>query len=547
MAEVVFTGGNVVTVSGERPEEEALAMRDGRIVAVGEREEVLAGRAQDAIVVDLAGGALLPGFVEAHGHPLQVAETLAPPALDVRPFGTPTAEGVERHMREAVRVVEPGEPLVFFGIDILLQQGLRLPSITSLDELAPDNPVVVIANSGHAAYGNSLAFRVAGITRNTRNPIGAEYVRGPNGELTGEVREAAAVLALAMPSMKSKGGDLAPKLLWACKEYAKAGLTTVTEMAYDPRTQDTLTGLAAQTNFPVRLRVYQMGTPELAADADHKPGQPAPIGALFGQTGMKLWACGSPWQGNVATSFPYLDTPVTHVMGLEPHHRGGLNYTPEQILELTTGFNRQGWQLACHVHGDLGVDVVLDAYEAALQDTPRQDHRLRLEHCGAMTPEQFDRAARLGVTVSLFIQHVYYWGDVLVDGLFGQEHGAPWMATRSALDNGLRVSFHNDGFVTPADPLGNIATAVTRKARGSGRVLAPEQRIAVDEAIRAQTLDAAWQVQLERDIGSLEVGKRADLVVLSANPRRVDPDEIGDIEVRATFLGGLQTSGQSLA
>ncbi len=305
-----------------------------------------------------------------------------------------------------------------------------------------------------------------------------------------------------------------------------------------------MTGLAAQPDFPVRLRVYEVGTPELAADADHRPDGSAPIEALFGQTGMKLWACGSPWQGNIATSFAYLDTSATRAMGLEPHHRGGLNYTPEQIRELATGFNRQGWQLACHVHGDLGVDAVLDAYEAALKDTPRQDHRLHLEHCGAMTSEQFDRAARLGVTVSLFIQHVYYWGDVLVDGLFGPEYGAAWMAARSALDNGLRVSFHNDGFVTPADPLGNIATAVTRRARGSGRVLAPEQRIAVDEAIRAQTLDAAWQVQLEREISSLEVGKRADLVVLSADPRKVDPDAIGDIEVRATFLGGRQTSGE---
>lgn len=121
MAEVVFTGGNVITVAGGRPEEEALAVRDGRIVAAGNREEVLAGLASGATVVDLAGGASLPGFVEAYGHPLQVAETLAPPALDVRPFGTPKAEDVERRMREAVRGAGPGEPLVFFGIDVLLQ------------------------------------------------------------------------------------------------------------------------------------------------------------------------------------------------------------------------------------------------------------------------------------------------------------------------------------------------------------------------------------------------------------------------------------------
>ena len=149
-----------------------------------------------------------------------------------------------------------------------------MPSITSLDELAPDNPSVVIANSGHAAYGNSLAFRAAGITRNIRDPVGAKYVRGSNGALTGEAREAAAVLALSAPLMNSKGGDLGAKLLWACEEYAKAGITTVTEMAYDFRTRAALTGLTARPDFPVRLRVYQMGTLDLAGREHRNRGNP---------------------------------------------------------------------------------------------------------------------------------------------------------------------------------------------------------------------------------------------------------------------------------
>jgi predicted amidohydrolase YtcJ len=211
-------------------------------------------------------------------------------------------------------------------------------------------------------------------------------VRGPNGELTGEAQEYAAVVALTTPVMRASRGDEGSKVRWLCGQLSKAGITTVTEMAYDTRFKDSLEGVTAQPDFPVRMRGYQVGLPELAADADHQPGVPAPVEALFGQTGMKLWACGSPWIGNIATSFAYLDTPVTRSMGLEPHHRGGMNYTSEQIRELAFGFNRQGWQLACHVMGDVGVDVVLDAYEAALQDAPRKDHRLRLEHCSAMRP-----------------------------------------------------------------------------------------------------------------------------------------------------------------
>ncbi|WP_406631174.1 amidohydrolase [Amycolatopsis sp. WGS_07] len=257
---------------------------------------------------------------------------------------------------------------------------------------------------------------------------------------------------------------------------------------------------------------------------------------------MKIWADGSPWQGNIKTTFGYLDTGATRRMGLEPHHHGDANWTADQLRELAVSFVGQGFQVACHVHGDSAVDDVLDAYEAALAARPG-DWRLRLEHAGAMRPDQFARAAKLGVTVSLFIEHLYYWGDVLLDDLFGPDRGGQWMSAKSALDAGLRVSFHNDGTVTPPSPLGNIATAVTRTARGSGRVLAPSQRIAVTAAIRAQTIDPAWQLHLDKHVGSLAVGKAADLVVLAENPHLADPAAIRGIAVQATYLNGRRTHG----
>jgi predicted amidohydrolase YtcJ len=218
-----------------------------------------------------------------------------------------------------------------------------------------------------------------------------------------------------------------------------------------------------------------------------------------------------------------------------------MNYTAEQIAALADTFFAQGWQLACHVHGDLAVDAVLDAFEGARVRDPRGDRRLRLEHCGAMRPEQFARARALGATVSFFVAHLYHWGDVLIDELFGDRHGAQWMSTRSALDAGVRISMHNDGPVTPADPIGNIATAVTRRTKGTGRVLAPDQRLTVDEALRAQTIDAAWQLFVDERTGSIEVGKSADFVVVSDDPRAVDRDAIRDITVQATYFEGRAT------
>ncbi len=543
-ADLIFLGGPVVTVTPGAPEAEALAVTGGRIATVGSREQVLRLRGPATGIVDLRGRALLPAFVEPHGHPFEMGTTLAPPAIDVRPFTVPTAAGVLAKLVDAAAGTPNGAPILLNGVDPLLQTGLQPFTRTELDRLVPHNPVVIVSNSGHAGYANTAAFTAAGITATTPDPVGAQFLHGPDGALTGEVREAAALLALTAPLAGTITANAGDNLRWAYTQLAAAGIATATEHSYQARSQrEVFAKLAADPDCPMRVRAYEIGTPELAADPDNVRGPHAGAEVLFDKIGMKLWADGSPWQGNIFTTFPYLTNATTAAMGLGPGHRGAMNYTAEQIQQLATAFGDQRWQLSCHVHGDAAVDAVLAAFEKARVQPAL---RPRLEHVGAMRPDQFVRAAHLGVSLSLFIAHGYYWGDVLVDKLFGPEHGARWMSARSALDAGLRISFHNDGTVTPPDPIGNIATAVTRIANGSGRVLAPEQRIGVDAAIRAQTLDAAWQVGLDDEIGSLEAGKYADLVVLSDNPRSVPPAELRDVAVEATYLMGRQTYRKAL-
>lgn len=543
-ADIIFTGGPVVTVAPGAPEAEALAVTGRRITAVGSAAQVTRLRGSSTRVVDLRGRALLPAFVEAHGHPFSMGTALAPPSIDVRPFTVPTGGAVWKKLTDAVATTPKGKPIIVNGVDLLLQADLQIPTRTQLDRVAPDHPVIIVANSGHAAYANSSAFTLAGITRDTPDPVGAQFVHGADGELTGEVREAAAIIMLYSPFAAAAGTGARDNVRWAYTQLAQVGIATVSEHAYDAKSQSALfSALAREPDCAVRVRAYEVGSPQLANDPANTAGAPAAADALFAKIGMKLWADGSPWQGNIFTTFPYLTDETTARMGLGPDHHGEMNYTPAQISELAAAFVDQGWQLSCHVHGDAAVDVVLDAY--AKTGVPA-DRRPRLEHVGAMRPDQFARAAELGVSPSLFIEHVYYWGDVLIDELFGSEHGAPWMSAKSALDAGLRISFHNDGTVTPPNPIGNIATAVTRATRGTGRVLAPEQRIDVDAAIKAQTLDAAWQLHLDTEVGSLEAGKYADLTVLSANPRTIAPDQLRDIGVEATFLMGRQTHGGPL-
>lgn len=192
--------------------------------------------------------------------------------------------------------------------------------------------------------------------------------------------------------------------------------------------------------------------------------------------------------------------------------------------------------MACHVHGDLSVDDVLDAWEQVIGEFGLEDHRFRLEHVGAMTPEQFERAGKLGATASVFVDHVYYWGDVLVEDLFGPEHGARWADARAAFDSGLRPTFHNDGSSTPLEPFQNMATAITRLSR-SGRHLDGAEGVTLAQA--AHTTNAAHQLFAEDIIGSITPGKYADLIIVDRDPRSVtDPAEWADIRVEQTYLGG---------
>lgn len=523
---VIF--GTILTVDDLQPTAEAIAVSDGRIIAVGDRSQVESwiGPGTQKLEVD---GCVMPGMVEAHGHPVLEAMVLSDRMVDIRPVTLPNADDVVDAIRREV-AARGAEGAYLNGWDPLLQKGLPEPTLAWLDSVAPTSPLVIFHNSGHKAYFNSAAAARNGLTRDTPDPKGAKYGRDANGDLDGTAEETAAVFSLL-------GGIIHPSdypaMLHAeLARLNRCGLTTCSEMAFDPMFRPLIEQL--RDELTVRLRVYEISTARMATDATPDNGDD-----MFRQVGIKIWVDGSPWIGNIDLSFPYIDSDATRSIGVAPGSCGHANYTKEQLTEIVAAYFPKGWPMACHVQGDAGVDTILDVYEEALRRHPRPDHRLRLEHVGAIRPEQLQRAHDLGVTCSLFVDQIHYWGDVIVDGLFGPEHGERWMPCGSAVKTGMRISLHNDPPVTPEEPLRNISVAATRTAP-SGRVLAPEERLTVEQAIRAQTIDAAWQLFADDIVGSLEVGKYADMVVLSADPRTVPPEEIADLEVQATFLAGRQ-------
>ncbi|MCV6966620.1 amidohydrolase [Mycobacterium intermedium] len=530
-ADLVITG-TVLTVDEKRPTAEALAVADGRIIAVGDRSDIAQHMGPDTKSVDIGDGCVMPGFVEAHGHPLMEAIALSDRLVDIRPVTVRDPnEVVDAIRREVARRGPTGAYLN--GWDALLQPGLPEPTLSWLDDIAPDGPLVIIHNSGHKAFFNSAAATRGGLNRDTPDPKGAKYGRDANGELDGTAEETGAVFPLLAGVITP--ADFPAMLRAECARLNRAGLTTCSEMAFDPNFKPLVAGL--HDELTVRLRTYEISNPRMSTDASPGEGDD-----MLRQVGIKIWVDGSPWIGNIALSFPYLDTPATRSAGIQPGSCGCANYTREQLTEIVGAYFPKGWPIACHVQGDAGVDTILDVYDEVLQQHPRDDHRLRLEHVGAIRPEQLRRAVELGVTCSIFVDQIHYWGDIIVDGLFGPERGERWMPAGSAVAAGMRISLHNDPPVTPEEPLRNISVAATRVAP-SGRVLAPEERLTVEQAIRAQTIDAAWQLFSDDIVGSLEVGKYADLVVLSADPRTVPPEEIADLDVRATYLAGRQVYG----
>lgn len=522
--------GTVLTVDPSRPTAEAVAVRGGRIVAVGSRTDIESAIGPGTRVVEIGDGCVLPGFVEAHGHPLMEALVLSDRMVDIRPVTMKNAGDVVSAIRD--EVARRGDEGAFLsGWDALLQNGLPDPSLAWLDSVAPDTPLVVLHNSGHLAFFNSATAKRLGLDRNTPDPKGAAYGRDADGELDGTARETGAVFPLVAGAMTA--GAYPQMLVAECARLNRAGLTTCSEMAYDPNFGPVVEALKASGALTVRLRTYEMSNPSMTAHTETSSGDD-----MVRHTGIKIWVDGSPWIGNIDLSFPYLDTDATRTIGVEPGSCGHANYTREQLTEIVDAYFPQGWPIACHVMGDNGIDTILDVYESVLDRHPRPDHRLRLEHVGAIRKDQLERAVSLGVTCSLFVDQIHYWGDVLVDGLFGPERGTRWMPAGSAVAAGMRISLHNDPPVTPEEPLRNISVAVTRTTP-SGRVSAPEECLTVDQAIRAQTIDAAWQLFSDDVVGSIEVGKYADFVVLSADPREVPPEMIADLDVRATFLGGI--------
>ncbi len=530
-AEVIFTGGPILTMDRTGRRVESVAVAEGRIVATGAADEIAGLRDTGTRIVELDGRCLLPGLVDPHLH---FAFVHFDDWVDVSPMATSSFTAVIDRLREAAAGTGTDGWIQAKQFDPSIITGGRSPTLSELDAVAPDRPLFLLEGNGHVAYVNTRALAEAGISPSTPDPPTARYGRDTDGALTGRLEEAAAFapFAAAMPTASAQ--ELMARTRRLMDRAASVGCTTLHDcgigMLAGARDLSLLQAVMAG-NPPVRYRGMLVST---EMDRWEELGLEPGFGDdRFRVDGVKAWSDGS---NQARTGFqrePYLGGDT----------RGALNYTPEQLTEVVGRAHRAGWQVGVHANGDAAIDTTIDAYEAVLRQQPRADHRHRIEHCSVLRPDQIGRMAALGLSPSFLIGHVRWWGKAFRDRLLGPERARHYDPCASALRAGLRISLHSDWNVTPLEPLRYVEDAVTRVMDEGGDVLNEDERIPVEAALRAVTIDAAWQCRTDDISGSLEPGKYADLTVLEADPTAVDPSGLAHVAVSETWLGGDRRFG----
>ena len=539
-ADLIIKASTIVTMDEANPRAQAIAVdtTTGQITAIGSLADVQAA-SPGVTVTDLGTTVLMPGLIDAHNHPALSGMVTQEPSYWIAPYmGYPTYADVQALWKKLDSELPPGQPVICNGLDRLLHQAPELTK-TDLDVFFPTRPALVLDNSGHEAYFNSGVIALNGWegSKPPADPVGARFGRNADGTSNGRAYETAALLEAASKLLPLAVPHPLLSLARWLTLMSSHGITMTTEHTYQDSMLKGYAACASLPEIPVRVALYHMSIDATCGDPLTSPDP-----TKLWKQGIKLWADGSPWNGTIASSFPYLDTPRVKnaQIPLGPGGEGMMDYTRAELDQVLATYAPTGFQFAFHVNGDVGLDVVLDAYEHALVENKLlgTDHRWRVEHVGGCRGDQFDRAASLGVSISMLPAQFIYWGDLLDGVMFPPEIGSQWMRAGDAFRSGALVTFHNDGSVSPPIPLLNIQSMVTRRTP-SGALHGPEQQVTLDDAIKAHTVNAARQLGREHDLGSLAVGKLADLVELSADPYAVDSDKLTDeVKVLGTWVSG---------
>ena len=529
---IVFFNATVMTVDENFSTAEALAFREGKILAVGTLADVKTVAGGDAQVVDCGGRAILPGFIEPHMHFFAIA--LMDKMANVGALECENADAVIARIAELAAKAKPGEWIMARQFDPSLQEGADSINAKALDAVCPNNPVFIYNASLHIGYCNSRALEIAGLDASTPNPPGAAFVRDADGRPNGVLQGQPAIFKVLAHNLAAMKIESVPEACVSVSAKAnRLGITTVCDMAtggFQGKGEvEAFHAYAASGHMTTRMRYSLFNA--MAEQWDQSDIAFGQGDAMARATGWKIVSDGSNQGRTGLQREPYL--------GRDDR---GLAYVEKDALrEIVVKRALEGWQVIIHANGDQAIDNTLDAIEAAYAAGVPRDRRFRIEHCSILHDEQIARIKAMNVSPSFLIGHVHYWAKAFRDDVFGPEKANLLGRAASCGKAGVRWTVHSDEPVSEMGPLRLMDNAINRSVwKEEGSVLNPAERVSVEQAIVSVTRDAAWQCYSEHEIGTLEAGKFADFVILDKDPRSVPPEDISKLRVLETWVGGRQ-------
>ncbi len=519
--DLILYNGHVLTVDRLRPKAEAVAITAGRFVAVGSNAEIKALAGLTTKRIDLGRRTVVPGFNDAHTHPaLAGLQHLREVDCDLR-----SISAIQDALRERARNTPSGEWVLGFKYDDTKTAEGRPLTREDLDTAVPDHPVRVQHRGGHSNYVNSMAYQRAGITENTPDPAGGRFARDPDSHrLTGRVLERATEpFSKVIPSATTRA-DHREGVKLISRMLSRAGITSVTDAEGSP--DDLRAYQDARESGDLSVRVYCMIYCDFL-DAMTQAGVRTGLGDEWVRVGgIKMVTDGSISERTARLREPYIG---------RPNDYGILTMTEDELYQQAKKGHDAGWQLGTHANGDVAIDQTLRVYERLQRESPHKDPRFRLEHCTVIDADLVRRIKVLGAVPTPFAAYVYFHGEKMRE--YGAERLNRMFALRSFLDAGVMVAPGSDYPPGPFEPMMALQSSVTRKDI-KGQEWGISQRITVEEAIRIGTLHGAYGSFEEREKGSIDVGKLADLVVLGRNPITEDPSTLVSIPIERTMAGG---------
>lgn len=547
-ADMVVWNANILTVDPGFSTAQAVAIRDGVFTAVGTNEDVKPLIGAETRVIDARGRTVVPGLFQTHSHATGAARReVRQPFVQLHSIGE-----IQDWVRARAAELPEGTWIQVPRVDVTRIDEGHIPTCAELDAAAPNHPTVFTWRYGGLTdiqVLNTAAMKAAGLTKNTPAPNGGTIHRHADGTPTGVIENASALLADVLPEREVTREEYLDSLATLMRRYNEVGITSITERSSGPDGYRDYRQLRTEGRLPVRVtvtfRIHPDGTPE----GTERLIQELPFkyrdGDDWVRVGpLKFGVDGGSMYGTSLMREPWPESSYELYRITEPGYRGSFRsgMDAEKVKTIIQTGHRLGWQMCSHVTGNLGVDVVLDALEAVDEDI--RDRRYTLVHAYYPDPETAERAARLGVAVDTQPAWLYKDGDALLKAL-GPDLMKRFIGVKVWQDAGVKVALnadHMQGFdpitsLNPYHPFLAMYIAVTRKT-DSGQVINPNQRISREDALRMTTIDSAWLSFDENERGSIEVGKLADLAILSDHYLTCEEERIKDIRSVLTIVGG---------